>query len=127
MAHSVTLSAVPGTANPPTPGENHPTADAAPDTKMPPIGISVRGKFGVRFPYTLPLLRLIRDPLGIDRHRVRNRLGFGRPTEGAPEKRLGFLTFVTHKKKEWGAHNPLVEGSIPSGPTILTKFMALWH
>ena len=25
----------------------------------------------------------------------------------------------------WGTHNPLVEGSSPSGPTILIKFMAL--
>ena len=50
--------------------------------------------------------------------RVRDRLGFGCHAEGPPEKRLGFLTFVTHKQRGWGTHNPLVEGSSPSGPTI---------
>ena len=31
---------------------------------------------------------------------------------------MGFLSFPTHKQRGWGTHNPLVEGSSPSGPTI---------
>ena len=50
-----------------------------------PVADSVRKKFGVRFPETLPLLRLTRNPFGISRNRVRHRLGFGRQWEGPPE------------------------------------------
>ena len=48
--------------------------------KEPPTAVSVRKNFGVRFPETLPLLRLTRKPFGISRNRVRHRIGFGRHT-----------------------------------------------
>ena len=48
--------------------------------RKPPFRISVRETFGVRFPETLSLLQLTRNPLRISRKRVRHRLGFGRQT-----------------------------------------------
>jgi len=53
-----------------------------------PFRNPVRNRFGVRFPGTLPLLRLTRKQFGISRHRVRHGLGFGRRSQGQKEKSL---------------------------------------
>ena len=98
-----------------------PSPQSIPNIEAPPIGVSVRCRFGVRFPKSLPLLRLTGIPLGIDRHRVRHKVCFGHREMGPSEKRFGFLSFPTHKQRGKGTHNPLVEGSSPSGPTIFFK------
>ena len=52
---------------------------------------SVRRWFGVRFPWTLPLLQLSGIPFGIAHNQVRDGLGFGRHVEWPQGKLLRFF------------------------------------
>ena len=63
----------------------------------------------------------------LPRQLARHAFGFGRRAEAPSGKRLGFLNFAPHKLRGRGTHNPLVEGSSPSGPTISIKIMLLWR
>ena len=53
--------------------------------------------------------------------------GLGGSAEGRTEKRLRFFGFPSRDQSVSVAHNPLVPGSSPGGPTNFHKIIALWR
>lgn len=58
---------------------------------------------------------------------VRHRFGRFGPSDGFREKPLRFFCLVNNELPLRGAHNPLVAGSSPAGPTNPIAFNALWR
>ena len=84
---------------------------------------SVRNKFGVRFCFSLTILRLTENLPGIATNKVRHTFGFGLVDLMTPGKALAFFSLLARFRTVRTPHNRQVEDrrrprSNPSRPTI---------